>query len=310
MKNRKRDEHNKRRTKPRRFFIRLHPLFIIVGVIYAFVGDLTLFLLSCLVALQHECAHAFGASKLGYSLNAVVLMPYGAVIDGDIQGISFRDEIYVALCGPVCNLITAFLFGALWWFFPTLYAYTDTAFYASIGIALVNLLPAYPLDGGRILFGVLARSFVKGTVNENQATRKAKRVCLGVSIGIVIALIGLFIATIYQGNVNFSLLLMALFLLFGGKTNTKDAVYTRIDFAGVDIKKKGALLRRVAVWDGCPIKDVIKYIARGEYLVLEVYDETEKHLFDLPQNKLSKWFLQAKTPYDTLGALYKKNIKN
>ena len=49
--------------------------------------------MSALVAVQHECAHAFAAAKLGYKLNAIVLMPFGAVIDGDLRGISFKDEI-------------------------------------------------------------------------------------------------------------------------------------------------------------------------------------------------------------------------
>jgi stage IV sporulation protein FB len=126
-------------------------LFFIVGIVYAFTGGLPLFLMSCLVALQHECAHAFSASKLGYRLNKIVLMPFGAVIDGDLSGLSNKDEISIALCGPLCNLITAGFFVALWWCFPITYAYTDVACYVSLTIALVNLLPAYPLDGGRIL---------------------------------------------------------------------------------------------------------------------------------------------------------------
>ena len=65
-----------------------HPLFLAVGVWYCFKGELTLFLLSCLVAVQHECAHAFAAAKLGYKLNKIVLMPFGAVIDGDLDEIT------------------------------------------------------------------------------------------------------------------------------------------------------------------------------------------------------------------------------
>ena len=118
-------EKAEKRIKKRR--LRLHPLFLLVGVWYCFKGELFLFLMSCLVALQHECAHAFAAAKLGYTLNTVVLMPFGAVIDGDLHDISLKDEIIVALCGPLCNLFTAALFAALWWFAPTMYAFTDTA---------------------------------------------------------------------------------------------------------------------------------------------------------------------------------------
>ena len=122
-----------------------------MGAWYAFTGELFLFLMSCLVALQHECAHAFAAAKLGYKLNRIVLMPFGAVIDGDLRGISLKDEIYVAICGPLCNLVTAAFFVAVWWCYPATYPYTDSACYSSLTVALVNLIPAYPLDGGRIL---------------------------------------------------------------------------------------------------------------------------------------------------------------
>ena len=138
-----------------------HPLFLLVGVWYACTGELFLFLLSALVAIQHECAHAFASAKLGYKLNKIILMPFGAIIDGDLKGISFRDEIYVAVCGPLCNLITAGFFVALWWLVPTMYAFTDTACYSSLTIAVINLLPAYPLDGGRILKCALCEFFLK-----------------------------------------------------------------------------------------------------------------------------------------------------
>ena len=123
-----RREHRRPRNATSVPKLQLHPLFWLVGVWYCFTGELFLFLMSCLVALQHECAHAFGASRLGYKLNRIVLMPFGAVIDGDLRGISFKDEIFVALCGPLCNLLTCVLFVAAWWCFPDTYAYTDTAF--------------------------------------------------------------------------------------------------------------------------------------------------------------------------------------
>ena len=151
-------------TKKESLF-RLHPLFLIVGVWYACTGELFLFLMSALVAIQHECAHAFASARLGYKLNKIVLMPFGAIIDGDLRGITCKDEIFVALCGPLCNLITAGFFVALWWLTPTMYAFTDTACRSSLSIALVNLLPAYPLDGGRIVKCALTNAFQKRQPN-------------------------------------------------------------------------------------------------------------------------------------------------
>lgn len=310
------NKQNTKRQKQSRFsflhkspfhLFRLHPLFLIMGIWYAFTGELFLFLLSAIVALQHECAHAFAAYKLGYKLNAIVLMPFGAVIDGDLKGISFKDEIYVALCGPLCNLITAIFFVALWWFEPTMYAFTDAAFYSSLSIALVNLLPAYPLDGGRILYCCLVRNFSKTQTEQAKAEKKAKRICLAVTLFFAAFFLLAFLLQCIRKQPNATLLAFGLFLFVGAFGNKeKDAVYEKIDFSFLPPLKKGLEIRRIAILADNPVKDLFPFLTRGHYLVFEVYDKQGKLLFELPQNRLSEVFSLAETPYEPLSNLYSR----
>lgn len=318
MQAQKEKKDKERQTKRRSSFLfnapfhlfRLHPLFLLVGIWYAATGELFLFLLSALVALQHECAHAFAAYKLGYKLNAIVLMPFGAVIDGDLRGISFKDEIYVALCGPLCNFITAVFFMALWWFAPTMYAFTDTAFYSSLSIALVNLLPAYPLDGGRILCCSLARFFSKSKRGELYAERKAKQICFLITLSFSFSFLLAFLLQCISKQPNASLLAFGLFLLFGALGNKdKGATYEKIDFSFLPPLEKGVEIRRVAVLDKTPIKDVFPFLTRGSFVIFEVYDKQARLLFELPQTQLSSFFNLAKTPYESLAALKKRLTK-
>lgn len=289
---------------PHSRLFRLHPLFWLVGIWYACTGELFLFLLSALVALQHECAHAFAAYRLGYKLNAIVLMPFGAVIDGDLKGISFTDEIFVALCGPLCNLATAVLFMALWWFAPTTYAFTDTVFYSSLSVALVNLLPAYPLDGGRILHCSLAKLFSKTQTKQALAERKAKNICLCITMLFAGFFLLSFLLQTTQKQANPTLLAFGLFLLVGGLGNkNKDAVYEKIDFSFLPNLKKGVEIRRVAVFEDCPIKDLFPFLSRGNYLIFNVYDKEERLLFEITQNQLSTLFSLAETPYEPIKTL-------
>ncbi len=284
---------------------RMHPAFLLVGVWYACTGELFLFALSTLVAVQHECAHAFASAKLGYRLNAIILMPFGAVLDGDMQGISLKDEIFVAACGPLCNLLTAIFFVALWWFVPTMYAFTDVVFYSSLAIALVNLLPAYPLDGGRIFKCILTRALSKKLPKTGDAAKIAKRVCRIFTLCFSLAFFIVFAILYAQNAFNFSLLTFGFFLLFGAFGNRdKTAVYEKMDFSFPPALKKGVEIRRVAILESCPIKDAFRFLSRESYLVLEVYDERERKLFELPQNQLSRLFLLAETPYQTLRNLY------
>ena len=303
-------------AKPQKISFRLHPLFIAVGIWYAFTGELFLFLMSALVALQHECAHAFAAAKLGYRLRRIVLMPYGAIIDGDLQGISLKDEIFVALCGPLCNLLTAVFFVAFWWLTPTVYAFTDTACYSSLAIALINLLPAYPLDGGRIFQCALARLFLKTDPEEQKAEKKARRICRWITLLFGGLFLLAFLVLVWRKSPNFTLLAFGVFLLIGGFGNKeKNAVYDKMDISCRAILKKGVEIRRVAVARDCPLKDAFRFLAKGTYLVLEVYDEQERKLFDLSQNELSDLFLASKTPYEPIfeaknRCLREKNQEN
>lgn len=274
----------------------LHPLFIIVGIYYVCIGAPFLFLGSCIVALQHECAHAFEASKLGYKLHKIVLMPFGAVLDGDLSDASVHDEIRIALAGPLCNLITAGFFGALWWFFPDTYAFTDTAFYVSLSIALVNLLPAYPLDGGRVLRGTL----LSLRVDE----KRTKRICLALTLLFSVLFFVLFFLYLAQGKVNVTLPIFGSFLAVSVLGNgNKDAVYRKIDFSLPDALARGVELKRVAVLATMPVKNAFRYIGQGTYLVLEAYEADGTKAFELPQNELSEWFLVAPTPYTPIGDL-------
>lgn len=282
---------------------KIHPLFLLFGVWYSITGGLFLFLMSCIIAVEHECAHAFAAEKRGYRLNRIVLMPYGAVIDGDMTGMSFKDEAYIALCGPLCNLITAVFFVALWWCFPDTYAYTDVACYSSLAIALCNLLPAYPLDGGRILKCALIRLFLrKGT--PKWAEKRAKRVCVFMTFAFSLGFLALFIGGCRRGVVNYSTLCFGAFLFFGAIGNFNvEAGYEKIDFSCKKAFSRGVEVRRVALFQDKPVKEVLKYIQSGSYLVLEAYDEQENKVFELTQNELSEAFLSAGTPYTPLKML-------
>ena len=117
-------------------------MFLAAGLVSAFTGDLLVFLAATLAALEHECAHAMAARRYGFALDRLVLMPYGAVLSGDISGIGRRQELSVLLAGPLANALTALGFAALWWLYPETYPYTEAAAQVSLSLFVVNLLPA------------------------------------------------------------------------------------------------------------------------------------------------------------------------
>lgn len=290
--------------------ISIHPMFFLMGVFYCFIGQLPFFLMSVIVAIEHELAHAISASRLGYRLNKIVLMPYGAVIDGDLKEISLKDELSVAIAGPLCNLITAGAFAALWWFYPTAYAYTDTACFLSLSIALVNLVPAYPLDGGRVLkclltAWILGSDKSKKLSETKTAEKKAEGVCRAVAFLTAVLLGVAFFVLYLRGTRNYTLFIFALFLGAGSFPTKQDAVYSKVNFSNLSALEHGLEIRRVAVSSSTPVKSVLRYLCRGKYLILEVYDKKERYKGEIRQSELAEFFASASL-YAKIGEILEK----
>ncbi len=237
--------------------ITLHPLFIALGIASAIFGGLPVFLIYALTALLHECGHIFCASRMGYMCEKISLMPYGAAASCDTEGISPIDEIKLAVAGPLVNALICTACAGLWWFFPETYAFTDTVFSASALMFLINVLPAYPLDGGRIARCLLVLIM----------PRKAAAITLRVmSGGLAVA----FVLIFFLAFKNLSLLTFAGFLLFSAFE--KEPLLTRINFTAKK-PKRGKEIKYVMLNESSTFKDAIRHLDGSRYLVFQFYSE-------------------------------------
>lgn len=239
----------------------VHPLFFLVGILSAFTGSLLTFLSACFAAIEHECAHAFAARRYGFRLDKIVLMPYGAVVSGDVTGLAPKEELFVAAAGPLVNLFTALGFTALWWLYPDSYPFTEAAASVSLSLFLVNLLPAYPLDGGRIL-AVALRPLCK-----NKTKLVLKCVTFFVSAGIL----GYFIYTCFSVP-NFSALVFACLLFAGAFGGSK---YSKLRFSHKKSFMRGVEERRIAISCTRPLKDGLRFLREDRFVVFVLYDGEE-----------------------------------
>jgi len=149
--------------------IRLHiSLLIIIGLaaIYSGFGLLAVLVLAVgifgSVAL-HELGHSFVARAKGAYIHEIVLLPIGGA--AKISNIPKRpmDEIMVALAGPAVSLVLAVIF--------SLFETTRFLGYLNKMLFFFNILPAFPMDGGRVLRAAL--TIKKGRL---EATRIAATV--------------------------------------------------------------------------------------------------------------------------------------
>lgn len=164
----------------------------------------------------HELGHALTARRYGIETREIVLTPIGGVarLDGYPQGLA---ELAIAAAGPLVNLALAvvLLFGLLVAGLPPwgagavvdLHSALQWLLFGNLCLFALNLLPAFPLDGGRILRSAL--SFLLG---QERATRIATR--LGMALAAVLGLAAL-VPWVLGLMFNMLLLLTAFFVLLG-----------------------------------------------------------------------------------------------
>lgn len=185
--------------------LRLHPLFLIMIIVFIFLGKFSFISLYLSVVLLHELGHYIVAYKLGYTLGKLYLLPYGVCLSYSSECFTPQDEIKIALAGPLVNLFICILCLASWWIFPITYGITYQICFSSFITFLFNLLPVYPLDGGRIL---------KGIASQKLTTKQIIRVlkCTNIffsSVFIIIFIISIF----YKLNLNY--LIISILLISG-----------------------------------------------------------------------------------------------
>ena len=258
--------------------IKIHPLTFALAFYYALSGKIGVFIVYTITALVHEIGHSFCADKRGYYLGKICLMPFGAVVSGNQSDFTAIDQIKIALAGPIINLMVGVFFIALWWVFPETYPFTDLIVEANLTLALINFLPAYPLDGGRVLHGLLSMTLKPKT---------AEIICKIIGVIFSLLLFTLFIFTCFN-SVNISLLFFALFVLVGALSKEKGNAYIRIAvFPNLERMKKGVKINRVGVDKSLSVRGLLTVVDSSKINEVVVFDG-DKELKVLSQKELAK----------------------
>lgn len=175
--------------------------------------DAVLFVLAifgCVVL--HELGHALTARQFGVGTRDITLLPIGGVANLERMPRHPIQELLIAVAGPAVNV--AIVIAIVLWFqvsgrIGTLLpeglftgSFLVRLLWANVGLTVFNLLPAFPMDGGRVL-----RSLLAMLLPYSQATDVAAIV--GQVVAVLLGLLGLF------GN--FTLVLVALFVFFAGR---------------------------------------------------------------------------------------------
>jgi Zn-dependent protease/CBS domain-containing protein len=207
--------------------LKVHWTFFLLLAFYAFAGyqgsgSLTNALVTALIIVAlfvcvvlHEYGHSLVAQRLGIEIQDITVLPIGGV--ARLKSLPERpwDEVKIAIAGPLVNVVLAPIFFAIALLLGAgpfdianivqggnslgqIFAYLG---FINVGLVVFNLIPAFPLDGGRVLRGLLATRL--GVVRATDVSA-----AIGQFFAAAFFLIGLL-------GGNFLLALVAVFIFFG-----------------------------------------------------------------------------------------------
>ena len=259
--------------------IKIHPLTIVFAFILIYFGWLNQFLIYMLTLCLHEYAHYFVAKKCGYRLNKVVFMPYGAGIGGKSQIINSKHEIIIALAGPIINLICVVLCVSVWWLFPVSYSYTETFVFSSLALGAFNLIPVFPLDGGRVAICYLSNKF-----NKIKVYKLMKIVCVFFSLLFLV----LFIVSVFY-SINLTFMFNSAFLFFSCFGTDENIYFERtISSSGTKQILNPVEIKSYIVNKSVPFYKLVKYIGGNHYSKFYVVDNNNKILKVITETEVIK----------------------
>jgi Zn-dependent protease len=192
-----------------------------------------LFLLLYLIALfgcvvLHELGHALMARYYGIRTESITLYPIGGVARLEHMSEKPGEEICIALAGPAVNLVLAGLLAPAALLALPMVLHGDAPLHpatqlvgllgqlagmlclGNIMLMLFNLLPCFPMDGGRVLRALLTFAF-----GRLRATEIAARV--GLFMAFAIAAAAVILPVMLHTPINPMLIVLALFVLFAGQ---------------------------------------------------------------------------------------------
>ena len=221
--------------------IKVNLKIFIFAIIFYFTKQIEIYVLLMTFAFLHELGHMLAGILLGSKVKRISIMPFGLSISFGVEAKDYNKRvrngnllnikrIVIALAGPVTNFSIAFL---LFLFSPNIQIVDSLHIvYANLLIGIFNLIPIYPLDGGRVLkeilqiFLGLKNSIVTVNIISNITT-------------IVLTVISS-IAILFYHNISIVFIIMYLWyltLIENKKYESKMKIYKAID-TYKDIKKE------------------------------------------------------------------------
>ncbi|HLQ70510.1 MAG TPA: site-2 protease family protein [Bacillota bacterium] len=233
--------------------VQIHPILMIFIIISFVTGTFVELSVILLIVLFHELGHFMMAAFFNWRIKSVMLWVFGGVMDTEEHASKpLHEEVLVIIAGPFQHIIVyvlVFLMSSLQLFSSSI---IDLLLFYNTVLLCFNLLPIWPLDGGKLLFSILSIFF------------PYKRAFTSVIIFSIIVTILCIVVQLFIIPFTLSSLLVVMFLLMENRTEWKQRFYVFIRF----------LLKRFE--DRPPPKLVQPIIVSHQASLMDVFNEFKR----------------------------------
>lgn len=219
-------------------------------------------IISFLWIILHEFAHIFVAKRFGCAFNKININIWGVKADLiDFDELLEKDKLKVYLAGPLFNIIMSIILFLLYYLLEL--DCLKSSITSNLCLGAFNLLPAYPLDGARILEILLSKKFLY---------KKSKKLIERISFIISGVLFIFFNIMLLLHNVNISLLLASVLMGYTTFLEKEKTMYIIMD----DMVKK---IRKLKKYNYMENKSISVYYKKGLVNVLTLVDKNKFNSF-------------------------------
>lgn len=192
--------------------LKIHLTLLIALLYNLYIAKKSIYFIAYMFIIMHELSHMIVALLLNIDIKEIILLPFGATAkySGNVNKCK---ELIIALSGPLASLLFAYLYD------------NDVYFKINLLIILLNMLPIFPLDGGRILKVIL--HFIFGEKIGNK---------LNNSLNIFFIIVSLFLILLFVNKTrNFSIIILWTYILkIFLEEKQKEKILSRINYLQIN----------------------------------------------------------------------------
>lgn len=217
----------------------------------------------------------------GSKFNNFQMHIYGARVDLlDVDELNYKEKLLIYIAGPLANICIVFIFMLINYYVS--FELYESIVTINIGLAIFNLLPAYPLDGARILEIILSRKMLY---------KEAQLRIAWISYFIGGAFIVIYLYGVYKyRSINITMLLVAIIIIYITRTEKKAVMYILM---GNIYKKVRKLIRNnylenrvISVYYKLGLVDLMKIVDKNRFNIFYVLDDDLKVKFIIAEDEL------------------------